>query len=118
VSLSAEFRDFLIDQMAGFGPVTMRRMFGGAGVYRNGLMFALVDDDVLYLKTDDAGSAAFKIEGLAPFSYATKSGEHTLTSYWRAPERCLEDSAEMAEWCRLAYAVALAKSRKKRSAAR
>jgi DNA transformation protein len=98
VSLSAGFRDYLIDQMAGFGPVTMRRMFGGAGVYRDGQMFALVVDDVLYLKTDEAGREVFKAEGLEPFSYATKNGEHTLTSYWRAPERCLDDPAEMAVW--------------------
>jgi DNA transformation protein and related proteins len=115
VSLSAEFRDFLIDQMAGFGPVAMRRMFGGAGVYRDGLMFALVVDDILYLKADEAGRDAFRAEGLEPFSYATKHGEHTLTSYWRAPERCLDDPSEMMEWCRAAYAAAIGARAKKRA---
>ena len=53
MSVSASFKEFLIEQMAGFGPVTIRAMFGGAGVMRDGLMFALIDDEVLYLKADD-----------------------------------------------------------------
>ena len=53
MSVSASFKEFLIEQMAGFGPVTIRAMFGGAGVYHDGLMFALVDDDALYFKVDE-----------------------------------------------------------------
>lgn len=108
MSVSAEFKEFLADQMSGFAPVTIKRMFGGAGVFREGLMFALAVDDALYFKTDEAGSQAFKDENLAPFSYETKNGKRTLASYWRAPERCLDDPDEMAAWCQKAYDVALA----------
>lgn len=111
MAASREFIDFIREQMiAGFGPVTVKRMFSGAGYFRNDLMFALVAGDALYLKTDDAGRAAFAAEGLGPFTYMKKDGEHTLTSYWRAPDRCLEDPDEMRAWCERAYAAAVNKA--------
>src|SRR5690242_338095 len=106
MAASAEYVAFLAEQMAGFGAVTTKRMFSGAGIFRNGLMFALVAGDVLYFKTDEAGQAAFRARGLGPFTYGTKTGERKLTSYWQAPESCFDDDAEMTEWCQRAYAVA------------
>jgi DNA transformation protein len=105
--MSSEFTDFLIEQMAGFGGVIARRMFGAAGLYRDGVMFALVADDVLYLRVDDAIRSDFEAEGLDSFSYQTRTGRKAVMSYMRAPERCMEDSDEMAEWCRKAYEAAL-----------
>ena len=116
MAANPEFAEFLKEQMAGFGPVSIRRMFGGMGVFRDGLMFALVSTDVLYFKTDEPGRDAFRAEGLAPFSYPTKTGEHTLTSYWRAPERCLDDPDEMRDWCRRAFDVALKSAKPKKKA--
>lgn len=121
MSTSTEFLEFITEQMAGFGPVTARRMFGGAGIFRDGLMFALIIGDVLYLKADAMTKVDFEAEGLNPFTYATKREPRTVTSYWRAPERCFEDPDEMAEWCRKAFTVALnspkatAKSPKRRA---
>ena len=66
-------------------------MFGGAGVFVDGLMIALISDDVIYLKADAETIPAFEREGLGPFSYATKDGEHTLDSYWRMPDRLYDD---------------------------
>ena len=114
----AAFADFLKEQMAGFGPVTVKRMFGGAGIYRDGLMFALVADDVLYLKADDASKAGFEAEGLGPFVYEAKGGKKAVMSYWRAPERVFDDVDEMAEWCRSAYATALKAAKAKPPAKR
>ena len=114
MAASTAFIDFLREQMAGFAPVSRRRMFGGAGIFRDGLMFALVADDVLYFKADEQGAEAFKAEGLEPFSYPTKTGTRTLTTYWRAPERLLDDPDEMALWCRRAYDVALRAAKAKR----
>jgi len=120
VSTSAEFLDFIVEQMAGFGPVNVRRMFGGAGIFRDGVMFALVAGEVLYLKADDVTKARFEAEGLGPFTYATRRESRTVMSYWRAPERCLDDPDEMTDWCRAAMAVALKAAkpagRKRRSA--
>jgi DNA transformation protein and related proteins len=99
------------DLFRDFGPVDIRRMFGGVGVFVDGLMIALVtSDDVIYLKADGGTVPAFEKEGLSPFSYATKNGEHTLTSYWRMPDRLCDDPEELARWARDAHAVALRKA--------
>jgi DNA transformation protein len=92
---------------AAFGPVDVRRMFGGAGVFVEGRMIALVSREVIYLKADAETIPGFKQEGLSAFSYSTKNGEHKLTSYWRMPDRLYDDPEELAEWARRARAVAM-----------
>ena len=118
MTATAEFIEFLKEQMAEFAPITSRRMFGGAGLYCDGLIFALVVDDALYLKADVETRPDFEAEGLGPFTYDTKLGERSIGSYWRCPERCLDDRDEMTLWCRKAYGAALragtAKPKKKR----
>jgi len=113
LSVSASFKEFLIEQMAGFGPVTIRPMFGGAGVMREGLMFALVDDEVLYFKVDETSRLAFEAENLPPFVYSRKDRKIDM-SYFRCLERCMDDADEMAIWCRTAYGVALKAAVKKK----
>jgi DNA transformation protein and related proteins len=102
--------DFIRDLFAPFGPVTVRRMFSGAGIFADGLMFGLVVRDVIYLKADDANRADFEREGCAPFTYTRgkKSGrpsQHALP-YWRLPERLYDDPDELALWARHAFAAA------------
>src|SRR5438046_10060729 len=82
-------------------------MFGGAGVFVGDRMIALVSREVIYLKADAETIPEFEQEGLSPFSYATKNGEHTLTSYWRMPDRLYDDPEELARWAQDARAVAL-----------
>lgn len=102
-----------------FGPVDVRRMFGGAGIFVGGRMIALVSREVIYLKADAETIPAFEQEGLAPFRYATKNGEHKLTSYWRMPDRLYDDPEELARWAHAAHAAALrAAERKSKSALR
>jgi DNA transformation protein and related proteins len=100
-----------------FGPVAVRRMFGGQGIFVDGMMIALVARDVIYLKADAATIPAFEQEGLAPFSYPTKNGEHTLTSYWRMPDRLYDDPEELARWAREARTVAQRRAAAPRKAA-
>lgn len=107
MTVSAGFSEFLKDQLSEFGAVTIRRMFGGAGIYRDGLMFALVASDVVYFKADDVNRPDFEALGLGPFVYAGKDGRNTIMSYWRAPESCLDDPSEMADWAARAFAAAL-----------
>jgi len=107
MATSREFIEFIREQMAGFGPVHTRRMFSGAGFFRDGLMFALVAGDALYLKVDEEVRGVFEAEGLEPFSYATAKGRNTIMSFMRAPEACFDDPDEMAHWCRMAFAAAL-----------
>ena len=101
-----------------FGPVSVRRMFGGAGIFVDGLMIGLVPDGVIYLKTDAEAYLAFAREGQGPFTYPTRNGTHTLTSYWRMPDRLYDDTGELARWARDAHAVALRAADKKRKSAK
>jgi DNA transformation protein and related proteins len=97
-----------------FGPVDVRRMFGGMGVFADGLMIALVARGEVHLKADAETIPSFEREGQRPFGYATKDGERVLTSYWRMPERLYDDAEELARWARDSLAVALrAKARPK-----
>ena len=89
-----------------FGTVTVRRMFGGAGIYAQETMFGLVHDGVIYLKTDAQNAPAFEREDLAPFSYTTKHGKRGVMSYRRMPDRLYDDPDELATWARAALAAA------------
>jgi DNA transformation protein len=105
MAASEGFIEHLRDALAGLGPVSIRRMFGGAGVFADGLMFALVTGETLYLKADDVTKADFEREGLAPFTYESRGRTVTL-SYWRAPERLLDEPDAMTEWASRALAAA------------
>jgi DNA transformation protein and related proteins len=91
---------------AAFGSVTVRRMFGGAGIYAEETMFALVHDGVIYLKADGHNAPAFEREDLPPFTYATKDGKRGVMSYRRMPDRLYDDPDELAAWAREALAAA------------
>ncbi|MEQ8603324.1 MAG: TfoX/Sxy family protein [Marivibrio sp.] len=94
--LLAFYRD-LYDQ-AGLGPVTTRAMFGGAGVFKDGVMVALVAFDQLYFKTDAETRPRFEAEGLPPFTYDGKRGRPVVMSYSLCPDAALEDPELFADW--------------------
>jgi DNA transformation protein and related proteins len=106
MAASAGFLAFLEEQLNGLGPVSIRRMFSGAGIFADGIMFALVSNDTLYFKADETTRAGFEDEGMEAFTYATKGGRHTLISYWRAPERLFDEPDEMLTWAHRALATA------------
>ena len=89
------FIEFLKEQLAPLGHVTTRRMFSGAGIYCDGVIFALVLRDVVHFKVDDGNRAAYAAEGLQPFSYQAKGRTVQMGAYWRVPERLFDDPDEM-----------------------
>lgn len=114
VATSPEFLAFVKDQLAPLGHVTTRRMFSGAGVYCDGVIFALILRDTLHFKVDDGNRGAYEAEGLQPFSYEAKGRTVQVGAYWRVPERLFDDPDEMVEWARAALeAGRRAQSRKK-----
>ena len=108
MAVTEGFKNFVRDLLADFGPVTIRNMFGGAGIYADGVMFAILVDDTLYLKADEVSARAFAAEGKGPFTYRPKDRAPIAMSYWEAPERLLDDPEELVAWARRAHAVALA----------
>lgn len=101
----AEDSERLKELFALFGPVRVRSMFGGAGLYADDLMFAQVADGQVYLKADAETCRAFRDEGCGPFVYGGK-GKPLTMSYWRLPDRLYDDPEELAEWAGRALAVA------------
>lgn len=105
--------EFIRELFGEFGQIQVRRMFGGAGLFADGLMFGLVVDQQIYLKTDAASVPKFEAEASGPFGYSTKHGRRVLTSYWRLPERLYDDPEELAQWAMAALAVARIKAKDK-----
>ena len=108
--------DDIVELFSVFGPVTVRRMFGGAGIYADDTMFGLIADGAIYLKTGESNAAMFEREQLAPFTFSKRTGERVVTSYRRMPDRLYDDPDELAVWARAALGAALQpKPRKKPS---
>ena len=108
--------ELLQEVLNGLGVFKARRMFGGHGLYLDGTFFAILDDGVLFFKVSDATRSAYEAEGMGPFTYQTKTGEHALNSYWRLPERLLDEPGDMREWVRAAvHAAQTSKARQSKA---
>jgi DNA transformation protein and related proteins len=103
---SDSFAEFLREQLAPLGHVTMRRMFGKTGVFCKGLMFGMVTNDMLYFRVDDHNRAIFReAESVPPLSYEKKGCTIDL-AFWRVPDRLLDEPDELVTWARAALAAA------------
>ncbi len=114
--MSDAFVDYVMELLGPFGTVTVRRMFGGHGVYLDSLMFAIVSGDTLYLKADEMNRVEFEQEGCEIFGYARK-GRRASLNFYRVPEDAMESPELMLPWARTAYAAALRAHAKKQAAA-
>jgi DNA transformation protein len=103
---SDSFAEFLSEQLAPLGRITMRRMFGKTGVFCDGLMLGMVTDNTLYLRVDDDNRAAFQEAASSPPLNYRKKGETIDLSFWRAPERLFDEPDELVTWARIALAAA------------
>lgn len=105
--------DFIRELFQHFRPVDVRRMFGGAGIFCDGLMIGLVFDGAIYLKVDEDAIPAFAREGSKAFVYTRakspgRVGKASL-NYWRMPERLYDDPEELAQWAERSFAIAVRK---------
>jgi DNA transformation protein len=110
---SSEFVEFVVESLGPLGGVSARRMFGGFGIYKDGVMFALIAYDQLYLKVDDGNRAAYEAAGLPHFTYADK-GKPIRMPYREAPPEGFDDPDILCAWARDAYAAALRTKKPKR----
>jgi len=106
VVASDNFAEFLREQLAPLGHVTMRRMFGKTGVFCDGLMLGMVTDNMLYLRVDDGNRDAFKEAEVTPPLNYRKQGLAIDLSFWRAPERLFDEPDELVSWARIALGAA------------
>jgi len=107
MAVSSEYLDYVHDQLSGLGGVSSRRMFGGAGLYCDEFFFALIDDDTLYLRVNDANRADFTTRGMAQFRPYAERPELSM-SYYETPADVLEDPAQLVSWARRSVAAAMA----------
>ena len=104
MAVTIGYKEFLEDLLASFGPVSIRNMFSGAGVYADGVMFAILVNDTLYLTADAVSARDFAAEGKAPFASRRKRRAPIAM----VPDRLLEDPEEPAVWARRAHTIAVA----------
>ena len=113
MSVSPEYRDYVLEQLGRVTPVTSRAMFGGVGIYADKLFFALMDDESLYLKADDTNRGDFEAIGSGPFR---PFGDERAMQYYELPADLLEDIDALRGWVDGAIEVARrAKARKRKS---
>ena len=112
-----ELAHHIVDAFRAFGAIQLKRMFSGYGLFRNGVMFGLLHDDVLYLKADLENVADFMSLGLAQFTYV-RNGKTVGLSYYQAPDLVMDDSAEAAKWAQRSFEAALRGSASKAKAGR
>jgi len=102
MAFSKEFCAFVIDLLEPLGPVQSKRMFGGAGLYLDGTIFALLFGDELYLKVDDQNREDFVAEGMEPFT-PFEDGSTVLKSYHQCPAHLLDDPDDLCQWARASW---------------
>ncbi|HEV2150225.1 MAG TPA: TfoX/Sxy family protein [Longimicrobiaceae bacterium] len=111
MAVSREFRDYVLEQLGRVAPVTSRAMFGGVGIYSEGVFFALMDDDLVYFKTDDTNRPDFERAGKGPFR---PFGEEAKPMrYHELPGELLEDPDQLRPWMEKALAVARSARKRK-----
>jgi DNA transformation protein and related proteins len=114
MSVNNEFVRYVLDQLRGLGIVTSRKMFGGAGLYLDGTIFALIAYDTLYFKADETNRGDFEEAGMEPFKPFDETSY--VMSYYEVPIDVLEEADDLVEWAKKALAAALRATSKKKKA--
>ncbi len=99
--------DAIREMFAGLGPVTIRKMFGGKGIYHGGLIIAVLLRGELFLKGDAESAPDLEAAGARRWTYEGNGGRKAAMPYWSVPESALDDPDEMAVWSRKAFEAAL-----------
>ncbi|MCB9809143.1 TfoX/Sxy family protein [Candidatus Nomurabacteria bacterium] len=98
--MNSEFHDYIIYDVLGHIPhIASRKMFGGYGIYHEGIIFGLILDDELYFKVADHNRPDYEVRGSEPFTYTGhKNRKPTVMQYWKVPEEIMEDPEMVEEW--------------------
>lgn len=105
MKVSPEFLNFVMEKLLPIGDIRSRAMFGGYGIFNEGLMFSLIAEDTLYFKVNDSNQDIYEKAGSKPFPHGI--------SYWEVPTYVLEDNAKLHEWANISIAIAHEAAKKK-----
>lgn len=108
---SPSYLTFVIDQLTALGRVTASRMFGGSGLYRDGMIFGLIAEDILYFKVDDSTRGEYEQLGMPPLRPVASKPRLVSKNYYQVPADVLDDPDTLCEWARRAVSAAGAKKR-------
>jgi DNA transformation protein len=111
MAVSSGYQSFVVERLAPVGQITAKHMFGGVGLYADGLFFALMHDDRLYFKVGDANRSDFEAAGMEPFR---PYGDDRAMAYWEVPVDVLEDHDRLPAWALKALGVAATAKRRKK----
>ena len=103
---SPEYLDFVLGKLSLISDIKSRAMFGGYGIFHEGLMFALISEDILYFKVNESNRDIYKRAESRPFPHGI--------SYWEVPADVLEDNTKLHEWANTSIEIAQEAARKKR----
>lgn len=106
MNIENDFVNHVLDLLESFGNIAARKMFGGYGLFKNGIMFGLVSDDTLYFKTDQMNRPDFEEQNLPPFSYNREEQKIAL-SYYQVPPEAVENKEALLHWAENAYQAAV-----------
>ena len=116
MAVSSQYKEFVTELFSSLGPIHVRSMFGGAGVFApledGDVMFGLIARETIYLKADETNIADFELEGSQPFTYG-REGKRSSMSYYEMPERLYDDPEELSDWARKSLDVAISNRRKR-----
>ena len=113
MAASAEYTEYVLELLSPIGPVTVGRFFGGSGLSRASVQFAMIMDNSLYFVVDDTTRAGYEAAGMQSFSYETKKGRVQVRRYFELPEEVLSDPDELRVWAQESLRVASKKKTKK-----
>jgi DNA transformation protein len=111
---SSQFAEYVVHDLLGHLPgITSRAMFGGYGIYADGVVFAVIADGRLFMKVDDTNRGDYQAAGSVPFTYSTKDGGKSTMGYWELPESIAEQRPLLTAWVQKSLAVARSAKQKK-----
>jgi len=112
MAVQEQYLSYVLEQLAGLGHVSTRRMFGGVGLYSGEWFFGLIDDDTLFFKTDESNAAEYQARHMPRFMPPANRPLGPM-GYHQVPADIIEDGESLVAWARKAVAVALASQARK-----
>jgi len=109
MAVNKEYAQFIHDQLSEFGDVEFKSMFGGIGIFKDGLMFAKIGGDTFRLKVAESNQKQFEERGMKPYHSEKKKKS---MPYWEVPQDILEDKTELAKWSHQSFEIAKAANKK------